>query len=265
MAISVDIVYKTVLLILNKEQRGYMTPDEFNKIGSQVQLEIFEKYFEDLNQYVRMPQTDVDYSDRVFAIEEKLEYFRTSDLISNVAGQNVYNLPSDLYKLGNVRVRPFTVDTTGPTVRYGRNESYYEAEKITRGEYILLQNSKLLQPDYKYPKYLYENNSIRVLPESMFFGVKPFPPYGTIPNNEAVEIDYIKKPQDINWAYTIGTLGQYQFNNSFPPSVDFELEFSEKTNVILKILAYAGLVIRDPSVIQAANQELQLDEVNSKR
>ena len=31
MAISVDTVYKTVLLILNKEQRGYMTPDEFNK------------------------------------------------------------------------------------------------------------------------------------------------------------------------------------------------------------------------------------------
>ena len=41
MAISVDSVYKTVLLILNKEQRGYLTPDEFSKIGTQVQLEIF--------------------------------------------------------------------------------------------------------------------------------------------------------------------------------------------------------------------------------
>ena len=56
MAVNVDIVYKTVLLILNKEQRGYMTPDEFNKIGSQVQREIFEAYFEDLNQQVRIPQ-----------------------------------------------------------------------------------------------------------------------------------------------------------------------------------------------------------------
>ena len=54
MAINVDTVYKTVLLILNKEQRGYMTPDEFNKIGQQVQLEIFEKYFEDLNQIVEL-------------------------------------------------------------------------------------------------------------------------------------------------------------------------------------------------------------------
>ena len=45
MAISVDTVYKTVLSILNKEQRGYLTPDEFNRIATQVQLEIFEKLF----------------------------------------------------------------------------------------------------------------------------------------------------------------------------------------------------------------------------
>ena len=48
MAINVDTVYKTVLLILNKEQRGYLTPDEFNKIATQVQLEIFENYFESI-------------------------------------------------------------------------------------------------------------------------------------------------------------------------------------------------------------------------
>ena len=56
MAINVDTVYKTVLLILNKEQRGYMTPLEFNKIGAQVQLEIFEGYLNDLNQQLRSPQ-----------------------------------------------------------------------------------------------------------------------------------------------------------------------------------------------------------------
>ena len=54
MAISVDTVYKTVLLILNKEQRGYMTPDEFNRIGTQVQRKLFEKCFEDLNQQVQV-------------------------------------------------------------------------------------------------------------------------------------------------------------------------------------------------------------------
>ena len=50
MAINVNTVYTTVLSILNKEQRGYLTPDEFNKVATQVQLEIFESYFENLNQ-----------------------------------------------------------------------------------------------------------------------------------------------------------------------------------------------------------------------
>ena len=54
MAISVDDVYKTVLLILNKEQRGYITPNEFNKIATQVQLDIIDNYLETLNQQLRV-------------------------------------------------------------------------------------------------------------------------------------------------------------------------------------------------------------------
>jgi thioredoxin-related protein len=56
MAINVDLVYKTVLLILNQQQRGYITPDEFNKVGNQVQQGIFEKYMSDLNQQLRIPE-----------------------------------------------------------------------------------------------------------------------------------------------------------------------------------------------------------------
>ena len=76
MAINVNTVYQTVLLILNKEQRGYMTPQEFNNISNQVQLEIFEKYFEDLNQQIRVPQADTDYSDRVTNLDEKISIFK---------------------------------------------------------------------------------------------------------------------------------------------------------------------------------------------
>ena len=77
MAINVNTVYQTVLLILNKEQRGYMTPQEFNSVATQVQLEVFENYFEDLNQQIRVPQADVDYSDRIENLDEKLSIFKT--------------------------------------------------------------------------------------------------------------------------------------------------------------------------------------------
>ncbi len=54
MAINVNQVYKTVLSILNKEQRGYLTPYEFNNIARQVQLEILEKLFYDYNKFLNI-------------------------------------------------------------------------------------------------------------------------------------------------------------------------------------------------------------------
>lgn len=55
MAVSVDTVYQRVLAILNKEQRGYVTPQEFNLFANQAQLDIFEQYFYDINQFGRCP------------------------------------------------------------------------------------------------------------------------------------------------------------------------------------------------------------------
>ena len=49
MAISIDTVYQRVLAIANKEQRGYVTPQEFNLMANQAQMSIFESYFYDKN------------------------------------------------------------------------------------------------------------------------------------------------------------------------------------------------------------------------
>ena len=51
MAVSIDTVYQRVLAIANKEQRGYITPQEFNLFANQAQMDIFEQYFYDLNQF----------------------------------------------------------------------------------------------------------------------------------------------------------------------------------------------------------------------
>ena len=85
MAINVNTVYRTVLLILNKEQRGYLTPDEFNKIASQVQLEIFRSYIDDYNQLSRTQQPEATYADRISLLQEKISIFEktvTSNLSS---------------------------------------------------------------------------------------------------------------------------------------------------------------------------------------
>ena len=94
MAINVDTVYKTVLLILNKEQRGYLTPDEFNKTATQVQLEIFNEYFEGLNQQLRVPDNDSEYADRIKNIDGEMSVFKTVDNCTQTLGSNIAILPT---------------------------------------------------------------------------------------------------------------------------------------------------------------------------
>ena len=43
--ISINRVYQKVLAIANKEQRGYITPQEFNLFADKAQMEIYTGYF----------------------------------------------------------------------------------------------------------------------------------------------------------------------------------------------------------------------------
>ncbi len=233
MAISVDTVYKTVLLILNKEQRGYMTPDEFNKIGSQVQREIFEAYFEDLNQQLRIPQSDVEYSDRVAITDEKIAEFKTE---LNPTGTNPFTVPDNLYRLGSITYEPNT-------------STYKEIQRVGRAEIYNIRKAPLTAPTTSYPIYLYEDNKALVYPE-------------TIIDPAHIKMQYVKKPTDINWAYTTGSLGQLVYDAT--NSIDFELHNSERTEVVLKMLLYQGVVIRDPQIVQVAASRVQQEEVNEK-
>jgi len=245
MAISVDTVYKTVLLILNKEQRGYMTPQEFNSIGTQVQLEIFERYFEDLNQDLRVPQTDIDYSDRVDNIDEKIAIFKTfgSASYSALPGQPKYfTLPViDSYENAPVFYRLGSVVYTDV---YGRQ---VELDRLQRNEYYNIQTSPLTASTEAFPTYLYENQKIFVSPK-------------TITSN--IEVNYVRKPLDVIWNFSVGGRGQYIYTPT--GSVNFELHISEQHLVITKILLYAGIVINDPQIIQIAAQQVQAEQINSK-
>ena len=230
MAINVDTVYKTVLLVLNQQQRGYMTPDEFNKVGTQVQLNIFEGYFEELNQQYRVPQNDTEYANRVENIEQNLQFFQRTGATAYV-GPHFTLTPTDIYRLGSV----FYKDT--------ELTQYAQRNELKQ---ILL--SPLTQPTTSFPIYLYENNLLYVYPTSI---------------QADITISYLKKPADIQWAFTTGALGQYVYNAA--GSTDFELSVSEQTNVITRILAYAGVIINDPTIIQVASQEIAAEQQNAKQ
>lgn len=254
MAINVDTVYKTVLLILNKEQRGYMTPQEFNSIGTQVQLEIFEKYFEDLNQDLRIPQTDIDYSDRVENLDEKIAIFKTfgEATLATSGSLKYFNLPSqDAY--GNF-VLFYRLGSVVYTDVYGRQ---VELDRLQRNEYYNIQTSALTASTKAFPTYLYENQKIFVSPSTII---------------DSIGVNYIRKPLNVVWGFNVGGRGQYIYDANVyngavsPPtgSIDFELHVSEQTKVITRVLLYAGVVINDPQIIQIAAQQVQAEQINSK-
>ena len=83
--VNIDTVYQRVLAIANKEQRGYITPLEFNLLANQVQLEIFEDYFVQINQATTLPGNDTVYADILTALEEKLQIFEDVDGAAAVA------------------------------------------------------------------------------------------------------------------------------------------------------------------------------------
>ena len=210
-----------------------MTPDEFNKIGSQVQREIFEAYFEDLNQQLRIPQSDVEYSDRVAITDEKIAEFKTE---LNPTGTNPFIVPDNLYRLGSITYEPNT-------------STYKEIQRVGRAEIYNIRKAPLTAPTTNYPIYLYEDNKALVYPE-------------TIIDPAHIKMQYVKKPTDINWAYTTGSLGQLVYDAT--NSIDFELHNSERTEVVLKMLLYQGVVIRDPQIVQVAASRVQQEEVNEK-
>lgn len=251
MAINVDLVYKTVLSILNKEQRGNITPDEFNKIANQVQLGIFERYFEDLNQQIRADQPDVDYANRVEDIDEKISVFRERGECSYLPSYKAFKLP---VSINSESTNGAAVHRLG-TVTYNDNNSGINAdvERVTAKDFYQNQRSMLTSSSEHFPTYIYENQTttgrklITVSPSSITSGIIA---------------EFIRKPKSVEWKYQAGTLGQLIYNSS--TSVDFELHSSETVNVINRVLAYCGVVLEDPQIVQIASSKVQQDEINQK-
>tara|TARA_B100000902_G_scaffold399927_1_gene473697 strand:+ start:1090 stop:1770 length:681 start_codon:yes stop_codon:yes gene_type:complete len=215
--ISVDTVYQRVLAILNKENRGYMTPQEYNLLANQAQLEVFEQYFYDLNQFNRAGEITNEYANIVNNIKEKINLFRTTATITKVS--SVFTLPSSLYRLGTV---------------YYNNTT--ELDPIDQNDFLHINASKLTKPDIKKPVYIRNGNTLTVYPTTI----------------DSVGCTFIKTPAQVVWGYVeVNDVAKYDSSTA----TDFELHDSDETTVVYKILSYAGLVIKQPEISQIAEQK----------
>jgi len=218
--ISIDTVYQRVLAILNKEQRGYITPQEFNLKANQAQLEIFEQYFYDLQQFKRMRDNNTEYSNMVKLIDEKISKFKTSGGLTLSGGH--FAFPSNLHKLG--------------TIIYNNTE----VERVDSREILYFNSAPLAAPTTARPVYVENIDN-----EVGNWGVKIYP--NTILNG--VTATYVRKPAEANWSYVnVDGVPLYNANNS----TNFEIHDSEEANLVIKILAYSGVIVRELEITQVA-------------
>ena len=144
MAVSIDSVYQKVLTFANKEQRGYITPQEFNLFADHAQKEIFEQYFYDLNQYSRMLDSSDEYADVIHNIQEKIAIFEST---SNISSGNI--AASNLYRLGTV-IHDGSEYISGSAITYGETE----IEEVQQNEILQLNKSYLTRPNADRPVYV---------------------------------------------------------------------------------------------------------------
>ena len=233
MAISIDTVYQRVLATTNKEQRGYITPLEFNLLANQAQLDIFEQYFYDLNQTKNkekqlnksIEDEEVSFSDIEATIRRKMKDFKS---ISSVAGGTTF--PSN-YKIGKIFA------------------GGYRARLVGENEWYNLIRSRFHKHGLRYNP-IYKNSTTNV-------GDIQVMGWDTITSTitqliTGVSCEVITMPIKVEWGYDV--IAEKALYNA-SRSVNFQLHASEETNLVIKILELAGVIIQDPGIIQYADQE----------
>ena len=227
MAVSIDTVYQRVLAFANKEQRGYITPQDFNLFAGQVQMEILEQYFYDINQWSRAQGNSTEHSDMLLEINEKVAMFKatqTSPTFS--AGTQVVTLPDILYRLG--------------TVSHTRLGAGVVFEELNHDQHALRQASPLTAATLKRPYFINQNGGLRLFAGSNLTASE-------------VSLSFVRKPYPPNWGYVVVN-GKTLYNDN--TSVDFWLHTSEESELVYRILAYAGISIQKPELTQVASQAL---------
>lgn len=222
----INSVRNTVLFLLNKDNRGFITPSEFDYFAKQAQLEIFEELFDDYNRAVSAQnrrKKSLGYGDSVSHIQNDIDIFSKSGTLSNLT------LPVDLYKLINLTYlsRPI--------------------QEVPVHKYDMLVNSNYTAPTVTHPIYIRRGSAVIVNPTSI---------------TSDITINYIRRPVDPHWGY-VTISGDPVYNAD--SSTDFEISQAYEPELVIRICKYAGLSIREADIVQATtameNTEFQKENL----
>jgi hypothetical protein len=117
-----------------------------------------------------------------------------------------------------------------------------EAEKVTAGKITLLGMSPLTAPSIQYPAYTQTSDTIVVYPSNINLPLQ-------------IQATYFRYPKNPKWTYISLANGEPVFDQSQPDYQDFEVGMQNETSLVVKILQYCGISIRETLVAQFGKQE----------
>ena len=222
----IDNVRNTVLSIISKDNRGYITPEEFNLFAKQAQMEIFEGYMYDYNNAVSKQNARMindGYANVLNKLEETIDIFRPAPSILTYDALLLnYPLPDNIFFINSV--------------------IYDDTTEVEKAPYNILNllSSNMTAPSTIYPVYTQGANKIKIYPSTIITDIK---------------LDYIRVPVDPKWTWSTLSGGEPLFNQGATDYMDFELPPVDEPRLVVKILQYAGISIRETEIVQAAKTE----------
>jgi len=236
--VNIDTVYQKVLAITNKEQKGYITPQEFNLFANQAQMETFEQYFYDLNQFQRIHGNDTVHSDLDDMLEEKMQIFETTHEAPVVASYNNADalgfnkiVPNEFYRVSKVELA-----------------NNINCEILDTHDFANVQLSPLTKPTPTRPVVNIRGNVIRCITGP---GISVTPK----------RIIFYRRPQVVRWGYIV--LNEKAL---YDPAATqhFELHLSEEVELIYKILKIAGIAL-DKQIMMQGGTNLEVAKVQQEK
>lgn len=238
--VNVNNVYQKVQAISNKEQRGYISPQEFNLLADKAQLDIINEYFDNIKMAYHKPtKNQTATSDEIDILNEKISYIKQQQSVdvSNLSSSAIITVNADCYKLGTIRF-----STT--------NVSSVEVSEVSRKELTQMLLHPLTTPTLSRPVYV-----VRDAPTAGQLRIElHFSPTTELDTGSTLNIEYIARP-NVNWGYAVVNNKALYASNS---STNFSLHPIEEVNLVNKILIMAGVMVQRPDVYQAASAERQV-------
>jgi hypothetical protein len=130
-------------------------------------------------------------------------------------------------------------------------QTYKELEKVNNAKITMLNLSNLTGPSALFPAYTQDQTIIQTYPISDTF---------VLGKLGQLQAEYFRYPKQPKWTYITLAGGEPAFDQSQPDYQDFELPQEDEFKLIMKILQYCGISIREYEVTQMAMAQEQHEQ-----